>query len=48
VDLTADTLPENQISANYRLIENNKGSGKVVISKYSEQKLEQFFRWILP
>jgi hypothetical protein len=34
--LTKGILPENQISANYRYIENNQGSGKVVISKESE------------
>ena len=33
---------ENHISADSRYIENNKGSGKVVISKDSGQKLVQF------
>jgi len=37
-----DIMAKNQISLNLRLIENNKGLGKVVISKDPEQKLDNF------
>jgi len=39
---TLDIMTENQISANLRFIEKNKGSGKVVISNESKRNLVRF------